>query len=88
VFVPPLYLVGAIRLARPGSPWARWRYRDRPAKLAKAERRERHLRQPVIRAKIWVQDKLTGPHDQPAGPAVGERNELSDQPTQIDRSTR
>jgi hypothetical protein len=65
VFVPLLYIPGAIRLARPGSPWARWRYRNRPGKLAKAERRERHLRQPVIRVKIWIQDKLTGPHDQP-----------------------
>jgi hypothetical protein len=70
LFVPPLFIVGAIRLARPGSPWARWRYRNRPGKLARTERREQHLRQPVIRVKIWVQDKLTGPHDQPAAPAV------------------
>ncbi len=69
LFVPPLFIVGAIRLARPGSPWARWRYRGRPAKLARADRREQHLRQPVIRAKIWVQDKLTGPHDLPAAAA-------------------
>jgi hypothetical protein len=66
VFVPLLFIPGAVRLARPGSPWARWRYRDRPGKLAEADRRERHLRQPVIRVKIWIQDKLTGPHDQPA----------------------
>jgi hypothetical protein len=66
LFVPPLFIVGAIRLARPGSPWARWRYRGRPAKLAGGDRREGHLRQPVIRVKIWVQDKLTGPHDQPS----------------------
>ena len=66
VFLPLLFIPGAIRLARPGSPWAHWRYRNRPGKLAKAERRERHLRQPVIRVKIWIQDKLTGPHDQPA----------------------
>ncbi len=30
LFVPPLLVPGAIRLARPGSPWARWRYRGRP----------------------------------------------------------
>jgi hypothetical protein len=65
VFVPLLFIPGAIRLARPGSPWARWLYRNRPGKLAKADRREQHLRQPVIRVKIWIQDKLTGPHDQP-----------------------
>jgi hypothetical protein len=66
LFVPLLFIPGAIRLARPGSPWAHWLYRNRPGKLARAERRERHLRQPVIRVKIWIQDKLTGPHDQPA----------------------
>jgi hypothetical protein len=66
LFVPPLSIIGAIRLARPGSPWARWRYRDRPGKLARADRREQRLRQPVIRAKMRIQDLLTGPHDLPA----------------------
>jgi len=66
LFVPVVFIVGAVRLARPGSPWARWRYAGRPAKLARADRRERHLRQPVIRAKIRLQDVLTGRHDQPA----------------------
>jgi hypothetical protein len=65
LFVPPLYLAGAIRLARPGSPWARWRYRDRPGKLATANRREQRLRMPMIRVKIRVQDLLTGTHGQP-----------------------
>jgi len=65
VFLPPLFIAGAIRLARPGSPWARWRYRERPGKLAKADRREQRLRLPVIRTKIRIQDLLTGPHDQP-----------------------
>lgn len=66
LLVPPLFIVGAVRLGRPGSPWARWRYRERPGKLARASHREQHLRGPVIRAKIRVQDLLTGPHDQPA----------------------
>jgi hypothetical protein len=65
LFVPPLYIAGAIRLARPGSPWARWRYRDRPGKLARADRREQRLRVPVIRVKSRIQDLLTGRHDQP-----------------------
>jgi hypothetical protein len=67
LFLPPLFVVGAIRLARPGSPWARWRYRERPGKLARSHRREQRLRLPVIRAKIRIQDLLTGRHDdQPA----------------------
>jgi hypothetical protein len=65
LFLPPLFIAGAIRLARPGSPWARWRYRNRPGKQAKAERRDERLREPVIRLKIRVQDKMTGAHDLP-----------------------
>ena len=71
LFVPPLILVGAIRLARPGSPWARWRYRERPGELARADRRDRRLRRPVINAKIRIQDLLAGDHTQPA--IAGER---------------
>jgi hypothetical protein len=70
LFVPAILVVGAIRLARPGSVWARWRYRDRPVRLARAVRRERRLRAPTIRAKNRIQDLLTGLHDQP-DPATG-----------------
>jgi hypothetical protein len=66
VFVPILFFVGAIRIARPGSPWARWRYHARPRKLAKAEYREQRFRRPVERAKIWLQDLLAGHPDPPA----------------------
>ena len=60
LFLFPLLIVGAIRLARPGSPWARWRYQRRPRKRARAARRERRLRQPVIRFKMRVEDVLSG----------------------------
>jgi signal transduction histidine kinase len=40
MFVPVVAMVAAIRLARPGSPWARRRYDQGSAKLAKAEARE------------------------------------------------
>ena len=66
LFVPPLFFVGALRIARPGSPWARWRYCAQPRKLAKAEYREQRLRRPVERAKIRLQDLLAGHHDRPA----------------------
>ncbi|MDR2987415.1 MAG: hypothetical protein LBV34_21520 [Nocardiopsaceae bacterium] len=65
LLIPLTLIVGAIRLARPGSPWARWRYRERPGKLATASRREERLRQPVIRTKDRLQDLLTGSHGQP-----------------------
>src|SRR5262249_19829941 len=58
VVLPIALVVGAARLARPGSPWARWRYRERPGKLATATRREERLREPVIRLKERVQDLL------------------------------
>jgi hypothetical protein len=65
LLIPVVLILGAFRLARPGSPWARWRYRDRPARLEQASRRDQRLRQPVIRAKNRIQDALTGLHDQP-----------------------
>jgi lysyl-tRNA synthetase, class II len=40
LFIPFLATVGAIRAARPGSPWAHRRYAGKPKKLAKAQRRE------------------------------------------------
>lgn len=40
LFVPFVGTVGAIRLARPGSPWAHKRYAGKPKKLARAQRRE------------------------------------------------
>lgn len=66
LFIPFILIVTAIRLARPNSPWARWRYIPaKPrgkTKLRKAERRERWLRHPLIRAKIWVQELIAGRH--------------------------
>jgi hypothetical protein len=66
LFVPLLLVVGAFRLARPDSPWARWRYPRRPGKLARARRREQGLRLPVMRVKIRLVDLLTGSHEQPS----------------------
>lgn len=60
LFFTPLLIVGAIRLGRPLSPWDRWRYADKPGKRAKAFTREKRFREPVIRAKIFVQEALSG----------------------------
>lgn len=64
LFVPILQVFGALRLARPNSPWARWRYGERT--LSRARRRELRLRLPLIRAKIWVQELISGRHDLPS----------------------
>ncbi|MFD4292718.1 hypothetical protein ACFWPA_07895 [Rhodococcus sp. NPDC058505] len=60
MFISPMLLVGAIRLSRPGAPWARWRYQDRPKRMARAVQREKRYRRPLIRAKIYVQDLIAG----------------------------
>jgi hypothetical protein len=43
LFVPLLAIIGATRLARPSSPWARWRYSADGAKLRQATAREQEL---------------------------------------------
>ncbi|WEB38595.1 hypothetical protein MOV08_04325 [Streptomyces yunnanensis] len=60
LFVPVLGLVAAIRLARPGSPWAARRYRDRPAALARAERRTASHDARWRRLRTWFQDTIAG----------------------------
>jgi hypothetical protein len=75
LFLPPFGYVGAVRLARPGSPWARWFYsevarRPKPKRMAKAVRREERWRRPVIRLKIAIQEFVCGRHDVPAPPPL------------------
>ncbi len=63
VMLPPLALIGAVRLARPTSPWARWRYYSRPRRLARAERRDERIHQRLVAAKKSVYNALAGaPH--------------------------
>jgi hypothetical protein len=69
IWVPVVAQVGAIRLARPGSPWARSRYADRPQKLARAEVRELHLHARFERFKLWFYDLIAG---KPSLPPFGE----------------
>ena len=63
LFLPVLLVVGAIRVARPGSPWARWRYAPDSRKARRAEWHEERFRRPLIRAKIWLQEFIAGRHD-------------------------
>ncbi|MGV9771195.1 hypothetical protein [Streptosporangium sp. NPDC003464] len=71
LFIPFLLISGALRLARPGSPWAHWfmasgARRPRPRQMARAERREERWRRPAIRAKIAFQEFVSGRHDLPS----------------------
>jgi len=60
MFFVPLLVIGAIRLSRPQAPWARWLYMSRLDKMARALQRERTLRRPVVRAKLWLQYTIAG----------------------------
>jgi hypothetical protein len=58
--IPPLLVIGAIRLSRPHAPWARWRYTHNPRKMRRAMARERRLRRPLVQANLWLQSALAG----------------------------
>lgn len=60
MFIVVLLVIGAIRLSRPHAPWARWRYTTQPDKMRRALQRERTLRRPVVRVKLWVQCAIAG----------------------------
>ncbi|WP_245984045.1 hypothetical protein [Streptomyces tateyamensis] len=63
IMVPGISWIGAIRLARPSSPWARWRYAERPRRRARALRRERLLHARADRARTWLFDLIAGAPD-------------------------
>jgi hypothetical protein len=60
MFFTPLVLIGALRLARPHSPWARWHYQDKPKKMHQSLERERYLRRPFVQANLWLQHVIAG----------------------------
>lgn len=63
MFITPLLVVGAVRLSRPHAPFARWRYTGKPSKMYRALERERRYRRPIVQAKLWLQDAVSGtPH--------------------------
>jgi hypothetical protein len=63
LFLPILLVVGAIRIGRPASPWARRLYTRRPRKAAKSRRREIRTRRRFVRVKNRIQDLLAGRPD-------------------------
>jgi hypothetical protein len=60
ILVPGLALVGALRLARPGSPWARWRYKAGSHKARRALVREARQHARWVRLTRRLQDALAG----------------------------
>lgn len=70
MFFFPLLVIGAVRLSRPHAPWARWFYGSPSAMMDRALQRERRLRRPAVRAKLWLQDAIAGRPELPAGGEV------------------
>ncbi|GAA3428720.1 hypothetical protein GCM10018953_59030 [Streptosporangium nondiastaticum] len=71
LFLPPLLIVGAVRLARPGSPWAHWfmapgSRRPRPRKMARGGAPGEALAAPGHPR----EDRLPGVRLRPARPAL------------------
>jgi hypothetical protein len=63
IFVPPVAFVGAIRLAKPGSPWARRQYATNAVKMERARRRDEGFNQRWERRKHRIWDIIGGkPH--------------------------
>lgn len=54
LFIPILAPVAAIRLARPSSPWAHWRYVDNPKKMTRALVREEKRSARKLRVRNWI----------------------------------
>ncbi|MHA6762238.1 hypothetical protein [Streptacidiphilus sp. PAMC 29251] len=60
IMVPGVSWISAVRLARPNSPWARWRYTGRPRKYARARRREARWHRRADIARQWLFDLIAG----------------------------
>jgi hypothetical protein len=56
IFVPPVSLVGAVRLATPRSPWARRRYAPDGRKMREAHKRFAR----VQKRRRWLSDAIGG----------------------------
>ncbi len=66
-FIPLLALIGAWRLARPGSPWAKRRYKDEPEKLRRATERDERWQKRRLR----MMDLVGGAPSEPDPPEAG-----------------
>ncbi len=60
ILLPVVALFGAVRLARPSSPWARWRYRPGSRKESRAQRRDVKHRDRWVARGRRLQDAIAG----------------------------
>jgi lysyl-tRNA synthetase class 2 len=63
IFVSPVAVIGALRLAKPSSPWAHRRYADSPGKLERARQRDEGFNLRWRQRKHYLWDVIGGkPH--------------------------
>jgi predicted MFS family arabinose efflux permease len=67
IFLPPVALVAAVRLGRPGSAWASVFYRERPDKRRRARERFDPEHSGAERLRHRLHDLIGGSHDLPVG---------------------
>lgn len=60
IFVLPLAVVGAVRLAKPNSPWAHLRYKNDPFRLDRARRRDERFHRRWRQRKHYIWDLIGG----------------------------
>jgi hypothetical protein len=65
LFFLPVGLIGALRLARPGSPWARRRYAPGSTRLERSQRRFQNPRSLQLRFGRWLADAVGGRPSEP-----------------------
>jgi predicted MFS family arabinose efflux permease len=65
IFLPPVGLVAAARLARPGSVWATLFYADDADKQSRSRERFDPAHSATERARHWLHDLIGGAHDLP-----------------------
>ncbi|MEU5995789.1 hypothetical protein ABZ806_43005 [Spirillospora sp. NPDC047418] len=75
LFIGVVAVVGAVRLARPDSLWARRRYRPGSRKERRAVVRERRYRRPVQRFGDWLSDVIAGRPSISAGTGGADEDE-------------
>lgn len=58
--IPVIAWITMFRLARPGSPWAHFRYRENPVKMQRALAREQKWDRRFRPVRTWIQEHLFG----------------------------
>jgi hypothetical protein len=78
ILFPLFALIGAVRIGRPESLWARWRYREGSRKLAKATRRAARSDARWTRVKHGIFDAVAGRPDRVEEPPPKDRAAVPD----------